>query len=422
MIKLAIIGAGNRGSDIYAKLANQLGEFSIVAVAEPNEEKRQKFATEYKIITNNVFADWQDLLKQDKLADAVIIATNDDMHYQPTKQAMAQGYHVLLEKPMSNNVTEIIKIAELDKQYPEQTLMVCHVLRYTPFFKKMRQLIQDKEIGDLVTISHHENIGYHHFSHSFVRGNWRNSDQTSPLILAKSCHDMDLLLFLTGSDCLDVCGYGNLMHFKPENAPDGAAKNCLDCPENVKSKCDFNAEKLYLDNLERWPTITITKNQTKEHVYKALRDTGYGRCVYHCDNNVVDHMSSTLNFANGVTATFCLSAFTSEISRTIRVMGTRGELYGNMEENLLTIKLFNENQLRQPKQTKVIDVETAESGHGGGDSEIIKSFAQSIKGNSDNNGTSATISLQSHLMAFALEHARVNKVSVNIEQFKQQIK
>ena len=201
-ISIAVIGAGTRGMNAYAPylLENpNLGE--IVAVAEPNEDKRNNFKKRYNIKEENVFHLDSELLAKDKLADAIIIANNDDNHYEPTKIALEKGYHVLLEKPMSNKLEEVIKLGELAKKYSNQVFMICHVLRYTPFFSKLKKIIDSKELGKLISIQHNENIGYFHYAHSYTRGNWRNSDETSPLILAKSCHDMDILLWLTNKSC-----------------------------------------------------------------------------------------------------------------------------------------------------------------------------------------------------------------------------
>ena len=196
-ITVAIIGAGARGMHAYAPYFKQHEELGkVVAVAEPHDIRRDICVKEHNIDSENVFKTWEELLEKDRLADAIIIANNDESHYEPTKIALEKGYHVLLEKPMSNKLEDIVKLGELAKKYPNQVFMICHVLRYTTFFSKLKEIVDSKELGELVSIQHNENIGYWHFAHSFTRGNWRNSDETSPLILAKSCHDMDIFCLL----------------------------------------------------------------------------------------------------------------------------------------------------------------------------------------------------------------------------------
>lgn len=196
MLRVGVIGAGNRGKDIYANfILEKTDEAEIVAVAELNPLKREEMIKKHGINPEYVFEDWKDFLAKDKFCDAIILATGDDMHFEPIQEAMKKGYDILLEKPMSNKADECIKIVELAEKYGVK-VMVCHVLRYTPFFSKLKELIESGIIGDVVDIQHNENIGNFHFAHSFVRGNWRNSDETSPLILQKSCHDLDILLVI----------------------------------------------------------------------------------------------------------------------------------------------------------------------------------------------------------------------------------
>lgn len=217
-ISFSVIGAGSRGMHAYIPylLENpDLGE--VVAVAEPNVEKRSNFKDIYNIKEENTFTSWEELLSKDKLSDAIIIANLDECHYEPTKIALEKGYHVLLEKPMSNKLDDVIKLGELAKKYSKQVFMICHVLRYTPFFSELKRIVDSKELGNLVSIQHNENIGYYHFAHSYTRGNWRNSSETCPIILAKSCHDMDILLWLTGKSCKYICSFGYLSHMKEEN-------------------------------------------------------------------------------------------------------------------------------------------------------------------------------------------------------------
>ncbi|MGL4910889.1 MAG: Gfo/Idh/MocA family protein [Romboutsia sp.] len=411
-ITLSVIGAGARGMYSYAPYLldhPDLGE--LVAVAEPNEMKRDIFKEKYSVEDKNIFTTWEDLLAKDRLSDAIIIANNDESHYEPTKLALEKGYHVLLEKPMSNKLEDIVKLGELSKQYPEQIFMVCHVLRYTPFFAELKKIVESKELGELVSIQHNENIGYWHFAHSFTRGNWRNSDETSPLILAKSCHDMDILLWLAGKSCTSVSAFGHLTHMKDKNFKEGMADRCLDC--TVEEKCPYSAKKAYLSEKPIFPKV-VHPIPTEENLVEALKTGPYGRCVYKCDNNVVDHMVTILEFEDDITATFNLSAFTEECNRTIKLMFTHGEVSGNHVKNEIEIKGFNGYG---SDESVIINPEEIEGGHGGGDYGLMSDFVALVAGNGGEARTSATKSVESHIMAFAAEHARLNKEVVDVEKY-----
>lgn len=409
-ISVAVIGAGSRGMNAYAPylLENpNLGE--VVALAEPNEEKRNNFKNRYNIKEENIFTSYEQLLSKERLSDAIIIANNDESHYETTKMALEKGYHVLLEKPMSNKLDEVIKLGELAKKHSEQVFMICHVLRYTPFFSELKKIVDSKELGELVSIQHNENIGYYHFAHSYTRGNWRNSDKTSPLILAKSCHDMDILLWLTGKHCKYISSFGSLSHMKKENFKENMATRCVDC--KVERTCPYSAKKIYLeDNLLNASLYAVHPNPTKENLAKAITTGPYGRCVYKCDNNVVDHMVSILEFEDNITATFNLSAFTTDCTRTIKLMFTHGEVGGNFLKNVIDVHKFTD------KHHTVIYPKVVKSGHGGGDFKLMEDFVKAVSSNKKVKTTAIT-SVESHVMAFAAEYSRLNHRVVDVEKF-----
>lgn len=410
-ITIAVIGAGCRGMYAYTPylLENpELGE--VVAVAEPIKEKRDLFKEMHNIGDENVFTTWEELLVNDKIADAIIIANNDESHYEPAKLALEKGYHVLLEKPMSNNLYKVIKLGELAKKYNNQIFMICHVLRYTPFFSELKRIVDSKELGELVSIQHNENIGYWHFAHSYTRGNWRNSNETSPLILAKSCHDLDILLWLTGSKCKYISSFGNLSYMKSQNFKEDMADKCVDCKKN--NTCPYSAIKIYLEDDKLIRSLnSVHSNPTKENLKNAIKKGPYGRCVYKCDNNVVDHMVSILEFENKVSATFNLCAFTEECTRTIKLMFTHGEVGGNHMKNIIDVYKFGDNShiVIHPKVNK--------SGHGGGDYSLMKDFISLITSNEGELKTEATQSVESHVIAFAAEYSRLNYKVVDIDEF-----
>lgn len=403
MIKAALIGAGQRGTYVYGEYALRYPhQMKIVAVAEANEERRKSFVNAHKIDNDYVFSDWQTLLAKEKLADVMIIATSDDLHFEPLKQSLEKGYHILLEKPMTNNEAELAKMKQLVENYPDRIICVSHVLRYAPFFEFIKKKIDKGSIGQVMTIAHNENIGYFHMAHSYVRGNWRNSNTSSPIILAKSCHDMDILLYLVGSHCKKIASFGSLSHFCKENMPKGAAKRCIDC--FYQDTCPYSAPKIYKD-VNSWPGYVITNDHSPKGRMEALKNSDYGRCVYQSDNNVCDHQTTIIEFENGVTATFHLSAFSHDTTRIISVMGTHGEIRGDLDRNLVEIFHFDSHH----QETIHIDVPETQIGHGGGDIPLIRDFIYSIENYEPSHHikTSALLSIESHEMAYAAEKSRL---------------
>lgn len=411
-----LLGAGARGAGAYAPYSLRYPhELKFIGVAEPDPIKRSRFAEQHGIPEECRYTEWETLLAGEKLADIAIICTQDQMHFGPTMRALEAGYHVLLEKPISPDPKECVELERAAKHY-NRLLTICHVLRYTPFWSTMKQVIDEGQIGKIASVQLNENVGFFHMAHSFVRGNWRNSEHSSPMILAKSCHDMDLLSWLVDAECTRVSSYGSLMYFREENAPEGAADRCLNgCP--AEPTCAYSAIKFYLDKPNGDWTAFVTEDNSTEGVLQALREGPYGRCVYRCDNNVVDHQVASFEFAGGATAVLSMSAFTHDCTRTIQVMGTKGEIRGHMESRMFTIYNFATGEERQ------VRVPEREEGHGGGDAGIIRSFLAEVR---DYNGgeslTSATASVRSHLMAFAAEQSRRNKgCSIDLNEFRASI-
>jgi predicted dehydrogenase len=289
------------------------------------------------------------------------------------------------------------------------------VLRYSPFFREIRKAITDGKIGRVITIQHNENIGNFHIAHSFVRGNWRRSDLSSPLIMQKSCHDMDLLVWLTGSRCSSIASFGDLTYFRGENAPAGSGRRCCDCP--LKDSCRFSAYRCYLPVAGDWPAAVLTEDQSEEGLREAIRTGPYGRCVYRCDNNVCDHQVSILRFDNGVTATFNLSGFTDRMTRTIKIMGEDGEIRASEAENEIEIIRFASTG-REAGEREVIRPEVAQSGHSGGDSGIVEDFLAMLEGRLGTSATDIRESVESHMMACAAEEARLTGTVVRIADFR----
>ena len=416
-ITVAIIGMGSRGANAYACCQKKFPEkMRIVAVADPDEEKRRIAREEYGVSPDMLFETAEQLLRREKLADVAFICTPDSQHYAQACRALELGYDLLLEKPISNRPEQCAEIARLAEKKGRQ-VVVCHVLRYTPFYREIKRMLDAGEIGTLVSVQAIEKVCYWHQAHSFVRGNWRNSDLSSPMILQKCCHDMNIFLWLTGKHCKKVSSFGSLTYFRPENAPENAAERCLDC--GAKDACPYNAERFYMDRLRDggdWPVNVLHPAPTEENISRALREGPYGRCVFRCDNNVVDHQVVNLLMEDGVTVNFTMCAFTAKGGRQIRLMGTQGEIVGDMEANEIRLCPFG-------REEQVVDVRTLASdfsGHGGGDVEMVREFLDLTAGEVAGSAlTSVDRSVESHMVAFAAEKSRLNQgACVDMQAFE----
>jgi len=401
-MRIILIGAGQRGR-IYADTAHQAGLADIVAVVEPNDQRRHAAGAAFGVPESMRFASVEPLWALPKIADGAIIASMDRDHYAQSIKAMEVGYELLLEKPISPDLSECLDILSCARALGRR-VTVCHVLRYTPFFSAIKRLLDERVVGRPISIRHDENIGNFHMAHSFVRGNWANKEKSSPIILQKSCHDMDILVWLTGSRCKSMASIGALTYFTPDNAPAGSAARCHDC--SVREGCRFNAEKCYMPALGQWPAAVLTLDQTPDGLRHALRDGPYGRCVYRCGNDVCDHQTSLIEMENGVIVSFVMSAFTNRVNRTIRVLCEDGEIYGDDEQRKITVTRFSSNAV-DAYSAHEIHTEVTRSSHGGGDSALVDSFFRSMTDEGFNSASSIEQSIESHLMAFAAERSRL---------------
>ena len=413
-MKFVLIGAGQRGM-IYAREAYERGH-EIVAVAELDPAKREIARGEFGIAPECSFATGEELLAKERMGEAAIVATMDRDHWKQAIPAMKRGYHLLLEKPISPVPEETLEIARTAKELGRH-VVVCHVLRYSPFFREIKRIVDSGELGRVITIQHNENIGNYHIAHSFVRGNWRRKDEASSLIMQKSCHDMDLLAWLVDSDCRKVASFGDLTYFKEANAPEGSAARCVDCA--LKDTCRYSAFKCYLPLIGSWPTAALTSEQTEEGVLEAIRTGPYGRCVYRCDNDVCDHQVTILEFENGVTVTFNLSGFTNRIARTLKIMCEDGEIRASELENAIEITRFAANGIER-SDSVVIHPEATRSGHGGGDSQIVEDFLALLEGRSAGALSDISRSVESHMMACAAEEARLRGEVISVAQYRKE--
>ena len=414
-LKVVLIGAGGRGNNYTSYMTED--KFSIIAVAEPIKERRESFKQRYNISDDLCFDTWEKLLEKPKMADVAVIATSDSDHYAPAMKAIAMGYNLLLEKPIAPTAKECVDIANFAAEKGVK-ILVCHVLRYTPFFTKIKSMIRNNDIGKIISIHHSECVGHLHQSHSYVRGNWGNTEKSSSMLLAKSCHDIDIIQWLIDSKCSYVQSFGSLSFFKKENAPEGAPDYCIEgCP--YKDECYYNATAMYsVENDEWFKKHALQKeNPTQAELENLLRNTQYGKCVFKCDNDVVDHQVVNLEYENGAVASFNMSAF-NHGGRYIRIMGTDGEIYGDMTTNTLDYYSFktDKHTIINPWEKNLNDSIT--TGHAGGDGGLVEILYKYMA--EDYNGdmlSEIAISAENHLTVFAAEKSRLEKKVVNINEF-----
>ena len=421
--KIILIGAGLRGiayTDIMAEAGTR---YEVVAVAEPIEDRREYIRKKHRVPPEMCFPSWEPLLSMPKFADAAVIATMDRDHLAPTMAAIDRGYDILLEKPIAPTPQDCFRITEAANRKGVKVL-VCHVLRFTPFFNLLKKCIDDGMVGEVMSIQHAEHVGNLHQSHSFVRGNWRNSEESSCMILQKTCHDLDILQWLVNKPCKRIQSFGSLSYFRKENKPAGAPLRCIDgCP--VGETCPYNAVKVYLDDKEnRWFRTSATHRvePTDADVEKAIRETDYGKCVFQCPNNVVDHQIVNMEFEGGVTVNMTMEAF-NKGGRSIVIMGTKGEIRGNMKEDTVTYFSLLTRETRQIPVTDASLNESIVGGHGGGDKGIVYAFYDLLTGNENSKSLcDVSVSCENHMLSFAAEESRLTGKVVDVADYVRRIR
>ncbi|MFI7677275.1 Gfo/Idh/MocA family protein [Actinophytocola sp. NPDC049390] len=402
-VTLALVGAGNRGQTYASWVARHPGRARLVAVAEPDPVRRAAVATAHPGVAE--YPSWQDLLVAGTGADAVIIATQDREHVAPAIAFARAGRHLLLEKPIAPTERECWEVIDAVTTFGVR-LAVCHVLRYTPYTDLLVDVLRTGVVGEIMSVEHLEPVGWWHAAHSYVRGPWRSEKLASPMLLAKSCHDLDWLSYVTGRRVARVASFGDLGHFRPEKRPAGAADRCLDCA--VEPDCPYSAPKLYYPVLREkgavWPVSAITDATDEAGLTEALRTGPYGRCVYACDNDVVDHQVLAIEFEGGATGTFTMTAFTEQTHRQTRIFGTHGRIVGDGER--LSVLDFRTGTT-EVHEAGTTGSTNAGDGHGGGDDGVMAAFVNAIAtGDDDLIRSGPADSLAGHLAVFAAEHAR----------------
>ncbi len=406
MKTVAVIGLGNRGA-MYARRINAQGG-KVVAVCDVNESVLEHVGNKLGISKDMRFTSTEEMFSKGKLADALIVASQDRDHYGHAKAGLLLGYHVLCEKPVSPIKEECIELVNLAKE-KNLYMVVCHVLRYAGFYDSIKKVIESGAIGEITNVQQTENVGYWHFSHSYVRGNWRREDETTPSILAKCCHDLDMLYYYIGKKCKSVSSIGSRRIFLPENAPEGAPARCMDgCPH--KNTCPYYAPRFYYEftlhsipiYINRASLVTGMGNPTRADVKKALKETSpYGRCVYRCDNDVVENQTVLCKFDGDVNATLTMNCSSRGCFRRVHITGTKGELFGRDVDGKFRLNVWG-------KRSRTIKANVGQ-GHLGGDSGIIHDFLELLETGKANPRVSfMSETLMSHLMGFAAEESRKN--------------
>lgn len=421
-IKVIIVGAGNRGQTYarHMKSFNNGKGFKIVGVAEPDDARRNDVKATYEIPDENVYTTWEDILNRPKFADVAIISTMDRMHYGPAMKAIELGYDLLLEKPVSPEPKECADILKAARAKGTK-IMVCHVLRYTSAFRSLKHFIQSGKLGKIMSVQHTEAVGNLHQSHSFVRGRWGNSCETSPMLLQKSCHDLDIIQWFLDKKCKKIQSFGSLKYFTPENAPAGATDRCHEgCP--AADTCPYEATRVYYKDSPNWLKHAFTRpfdseEERREHFLKSQ----YSRCVFKCDNNVVDHQTVNMLFEDDITVTFTMAAF-NKGGRSTRVMGTKGELF--FEDDLASARFFNfDTRSYEELPTNEARVDASiNGGHGGGDTGIVAVLYDYINDEIDMKEVSEIgISIENHMLVFAAEESRMTNTVVDIKEYNDKI-
>ncbi|MFE6036508.1 Gfo/Idh/MocA family protein [Streptomyces sp. NPDC056452] len=407
VVTIAVVGAGDRGTGHAGWALAHPERAKVVAVAEPRKVRRDRLAADHGLDAGSAVDDWRALAARGRIADAVLICTLDREHVDPVLAFAALGYHIMLEKPMALTEDECRRIVGA-VETAGVTLAVGHVLRYTPYTQALKRIASSGRLGEIVSVQHLEPVGFWHQAHSFVRGNWRREDEATSMLMAKSCHDLDWLQYVLGQAPVRVSSFGRLSHFRPENKPDGAADRCLDCA--VETSCPYSAKRDYGHQLARgehiWPLSVVIDEFTPQALDTALREGPYGRCVYACDNDVVDHQVVAMEFASGATGTFTMTAFTEQADRQTRIFGTRAELRGDGRHLRVYDFLTRTEDLIEPGAEGTMD---AAGGHGGGDAGLMDAFVAAVAtGNPDLVKSGPQESLTSHLTVLAAERARHN--------------
>lgn len=406
-VSIVAIGAGNRTNKYLEYVKQHPDKAKLVGVVELNEIRRNKIAEKFCLEPSACFTDYHDFFRSSLKVDAVMICTPENMHYEPCMMAIEAGYHVLLEKPIAQTPEECIAIGEAARR-KNVIVTVCHVLRYHPYFIKLKELACSGELGNIISINHRTAVGVDRAAHSFVRGPWRKESETNPMLISKCCHDIDFLLWLTKTRCRKLTSFGSLRWFKSANAPEGSAHRCIDC--QVESQCPFSAVDLYRIRRDWIANFDVPQGKNIDEVIEEELEQGlYGRCIYHCDNDVVDHQIVSMEMESEVTINFSMDIFTLEDHRATQICLTEGEIEG--DETQIKVRRF-----RGGEET-IYDFSDIKHKpfHAGADLDLMNDFIEAIQTEGKYLRTSIDLSVESHRICFEAERSRKEKRTILFE-------
>ncbi len=421
-VNAIIVGAGHRGIGYAMYALDHPDKLKIVGVVDPDESRRNNACKIFDIPTKNAYSSVGECVSGPKIADAAINATMDKLHVNTSLPLLDAGYDVLLEKPICTSKDELLKLLGKTRETGRK-VMICHVLRYAPFYAEICKRVASGELGEIMNIQTAEHVSYHHVSVAFVRGKWNRKEVCgSSMLMSKCCHDLDLIVwFKRGIPPTQVSSFGSLMYFRPENAPEGSGTRCLlDC--KIEESCLYSARKIYLDHPGRWhfyvwDTVNDKESPTGEDAVQAMKtDNPHGRCVWKCDNDVVDHQSVTINFADGATATHNMIGGTAKPGRYLHIVGTKGEIRGFMEDGIFEIYKPDTRPGHETASEK-INLNVSADMHGGGDHRLVEDFVNVLTGKKYSLSTTRIEdSAYGHLIGFAADEAMEKNTTVNVNQ------
>ncbi len=395
-LDLVVIGCGARGIH-YASLAISRWpeRYRVTAAADPRPERAERVRA-LGGEGARAFASADACFAAGRLGDVAVVATQDHDHVGPCLRALALGYDVLLEKPVAPTPAEVLRVRAAAARAGRR-VVVCHVLRYAPLWSRVAGIIAAGRLGQVIHIDHREGVGAWHQVHSFVRGHWARSASATPMILAKCCHDLDLLRWFVGRTPLRIASMGALTHFAPARRPAGAADRCAGCA--IRATCAYDCAH-YADRHRGWLGVIdpdLAEHGTRERILAAVEASPWGRCAWACDNDAVDHQSVLIDWGDA-TASLTMTAF--DEGRRMAVLGSEGRLIADDADGG-TIELIGHHGGRER-----IAIAAEHDGHGGADAGLVGSLAEELRCPPEAMLTGIGTSVDSHLMAFAAEASR----------------
>lgn len=421
-----IVGAGNRGNRYASYAFHHPDRLRIVGVADPSELRRNMARETFDLLPSQCYESAEDVAARPQLADVVINGTMDLQHVPTSLPLLAAGYDILLEKPFATSEHEADLLVKSARRHGRK-IMVCHVLRYAPFYRAVRERVDRGEIGDIINVQTNEHVSYHHMAVAFIRGKWRTQAESgSSMLMAKCCHDLDLIMWMkSGVRPRSVSSFGSNLQFRLDQAPEGAGSRCLvDC--SIEPDCLYSARKHYIDHPDRWSFYVwtdlehIPEPTTKQRIELLKNDDRYGRCVWRSDNDMVDHQSVAIEFEDGSTATHNMVGGSSRPMRSIHLIGTTGEIQGIFDDSQFVVRRIDPQPGHEYSEEAVKvditgDMAGGRGGHGGGDLRLMDDFVRFIRGEAPSiSCTTIEDSINGHLVGFRADRAMAERRVVDI--------